>query len=158
DDVKQTSLSSAALDAAYVPAVQWAYADRAMWLVGHTHRGPSALEPAVRRAVWSVDRHQPIGPVATMKRSLAASAATERFVLTIFEIFAIVALALAAIGIYGALAASVVERTREIGLRTALGAPRRTTVRLIAQQAASVTGLGLAAGVTIAAIVTRGLE
>jgi putative ABC transport system permease protein len=158
DDVKHTSLSSAAVDAVYVPAAQWAFADRAMWLVVHTHGEPASLESAIRRAVWSVDRNQPINHVATMDDRLAVSSATERFVLTMFEVFALVALALAAIGIYGVLAASVVERTREIGLRSALGASRRMTVGLIAQQAASVTGLGLAAGVTIAAMVTRSLE
>ena len=117
----------------------------------------TALTPAVREAVWSVDKDQPIVRVATMDDLLAASAASRRFALTLFEAFALAALVLAAAGIYGILAGSVVERSREIGVRAALGASRRDIVSLVVRAGHAADGVGVVIGLAAASVVTQAL-
>ena len=111
-DVKLTSLAVSQADAAYVTAAQWPRTpDNARWLVVRAQSDAAALTPVIRRAIWSVDRNQPILRVATMEERLSASAAQRRFALFLFEAFGVVALVLAAIGTYSLLAGSVAERT-----------------------------------------------
>src|SRR5258707_14671471 len=81
-----------------------------------------------------------------MENLLAASAAERRFALILFEAFGLAALVLAAAGIYGVLSGSVAERTREIGVRSALGASRRSILALVVRQGMTLTGLGVAIG------------
>jgi putative ABC transport system permease protein len=135
--------------------MQWPFADSALSLVVHTERDPAALAPAIQRAIWSVDRDQPITRVATMESLLAASAAERRFALTLFEVFGLVALALAAFGTYGVLSGSVTERTREIGVRSALGASRRSILVLVIRQGMSLTVLGVIIGLAGAAAASQ---
>jgi putative ABC transport system permease protein len=156
-DVKQVSLAVNESDAVYVTAAQWRFADRAMSLVVRTRGDAGALIPAVRRAVWSVDKDQAIVRVGMMDDLLAASAAARRFALVLFEAFALTALALAAAGIYGVLAGSVVERAREIGVRSALGASRGDILALVMRQGMTLTGLGVAIGVAGAAAATQAI-
>jgi len=145
-DVRQMSLALSDSDAVYVTAAQWSQADAAMSLVVRSGGDAAALVPAVRGAVWSVDKDQPVVRIATMDALLAASATERRFALTLFETFALAALLLAAAGIYGVLAGSVAERTREIGVRSALGASRRDILALVVGQGMTLTGLGIAIG------------
>ncbi len=145
-DVKQTSLAVNQSDAVYITPTQWYFADSAMSLVVRTRGDTAALAPAIRNAIWSVDKDQPIVRVATMDSLLAASAAERRFALILFQAFALVALVLAATGIYGVLSGSVTERTREIGVRLALGASRRHILALIVRQGMTLTGLGIVLG------------
>jgi putative ABC transport system permease protein len=145
-DVKQTSLAVSQSDAVYITPTQWYFADSAMSLVVRTRGDTAALAPVIRNAIWSVDKDQPIVRVATMDSLLAASAAERRFALILFQAFALVALVLAATGIYGVLSGSVTERTREIGVRLALGASRRHILALIVRQGMTLTGLGIGLG------------
>jgi putative ABC transport system permease protein len=154
-DVKQTSLAASQSDAFYTTFEHWRFADNALSLVVRARGDAAALAPAIRKAIWSVDKDQPIVRVAMMEELLAATAAERSFALTLFEVFGLTALALAAIGIYGVLSGSVTERTREIGVRLALGAQRRDALGLILRQGLKLTLIGVGAGLLAAWAVTR---
>jgi len=154
-DVKQASLAVSQSDAVYITPTQWYFADNTMSLLVRAHGNAAALAPAIRNAIWSVDKDQPIVRVATMDDLLAASAAERRFALILFETFGLVALVLAATGIYGVLSGSVTERAREIGVRLALGAQRRDVLALILRQGVKLTLSGVGLGLLAAWAVTR---
>jgi predicted permease len=156
-DVKQLSLALNESQAVYTPAAQWRSGDRVRSLVVRAHDDAAALGPAVRQAIWSIDKDQPVQRVATMEELLAASAGERRFALRVFETFAFAALLLATAGLYGVLAGSVAERTREIGVRAALGASRASILSLVIRQAMLLTGIGIAIGLTVAAAGSRAL-
>ncbi|MBA3259868.1 MAG: ABC transporter permease [Gemmatimonadales bacterium] len=156
-DVKQVSLALNEPDAVYTTGEQWHFPDASMSLVVRGRGDPAALVPAIQRAVWSVDKGQAIVRVATMEDLLAASEAERRFALTVFQAFGLVALVLAAAGIYGVLAGTVAERTREIGVRAALGASRGTILALVVRQGMALAALGVAVGVAGAAGATRAI-
>jgi putative ABC transport system permease protein len=154
-DIKQMSLALNESDAVYITASQWRFADNTMSLVIRARGDAAAFAPLVRRAVWSVDKDQPIVRVATMEDLLAASAAERRFALIVFEAFALSALVLAAAGIYGVMSANVAERNREIGVRSALGASRGDILALIVRQGMTLTGLGVVLGLLGAVAATQ---
>jgi putative ABC transport system permease protein len=156
-DVRHASLAIGDEPAVYVPPAQWRFADRARWLVVRARGDAAALVPALRNAVWSVDKDQPVVRIATMAQRVSASAAERRFALTLFEAFGVAALLLAAIGIYGVLSGSVAERVREIGVRAALGASRGDILVLVLRQGTLLTALGAVVGLGAAAIATRAL-
>ena len=156
-DVRQLSLAMVDADAVYVTPTQWHFADDAMSFVVRTPGNAAAIVPLVRRAIWSVDKDQAIVRVATMSALLSATAAERRFVLILFEAFALAALVLAAAGIYGVLAGSVAERTREIGVRSALGASRRDILGMVVGQGMTLTAVGVAIGIAGAVAATRAL-
>jgi putative ABC transport system permease protein len=143
-DVKQLSLAVGEADAFYT--THWAWVDNVQTLVVRTHGDPTALVPAVRNAIWSIDKDVPLPRIATMESLVSATEAQRRFALTLFEVFALVALLLAATGIYGVLSGTVNERTREIGVRAALGASRGNILNLIVRQGMRLTVLGVAIG------------
>jgi putative ABC transport system permease protein len=156
-NVKQTSLVMNQSDAVYITTTQWLFTDKGLWLVVRARGDAAALAPAIRNAIWSVDKDQPIVQVATMDNLLAASAAERRFALILFEAFGIVALVLAATGIYGVLSGSVAERTREIGVRLALGASRSNILALVFRQGMTLTGLGVVIGLSGAVVATQAI-
>lgn len=154
-DVKQASLVASQTDAVYMTASQWPFTDNAQSLVIRSFADTASFAPAIRNAIRSVDKDQPVVRVATMNSLLAASAAERRFVLILFEAFALVALILAAIGIYGVLSGSVTERTHEIGVRLALGARRWDVLSLILGQVVKLTLSGVGIGLLAAMAATR---
>jgi ABC-type antimicrobial peptide transport system permease subunit len=156
-DVKQASLAGSKPQAAYATVDQWLWVDNPLWLVVRTRGNAAALAPAIRNAIWSVDKDQPIVRVATMEGLVAATAADRRFSLILFEAFGLAALALAAAGIYGVLSGSVTERIREIGVRSALGASPRSILALIIRQGMVLTAVGSAIGIGGAMAASRGL-
>ena len=156
-DVKQASLALGEPNAFYTSTSQWTWVDRAQSLVVRTRGDSASLTSAIKNAIWSVDRDQPIVRVATMDSLLLTSEAERRFVLILFEAFGLAALALAATGIYGVLSGSVTERLREIGIRVALGATRQNILGLVIRQGMTLTGIGVLIGLLGAAAASRAL-
>ncbi len=154
-DVKQASLAVSQSDAFYVPTTQWPLVDGTQSLVVRTHGDPATLAPAVKNAIWSVDKDQPIVRVAAMDSLLTSSEADRRFALTLFEAFGMVAMVLAAVGIYGVLSGGVNERMREIGVRAALGASRRNILLLVIRQGMTLTGIGMMIGLFGAVVASQ---
>jgi predicted permease len=151
-DVKQEALDVVNANAVYLAPEQWYFADRARWVVARTEGDAAALAPAIREAIRSVDPGQPVVRVTTLETMVGASEARRRFALAVLEAFAALALVLAGVGLYGVLAGSVSERTREIGVRAALGASREGLRVMVVRQAMGLTGLGVAFGLLGAAI------
>jgi putative ABC transport system permease protein len=154
-DVRQASLALNDPDAFYTSSTQWSWVDRVQSLVVRSRGDAATLAPAITHAIWSIDKDQPIVRIATMESLLTASEAERRFMLILFEAFGLVALMLAATGIYGVLSGSVTERTREIGVRSALGAPRGSIVVLVIGQGMTLTGLGVGIGLAGAVAASR---
>jgi predicted permease len=156
-NVKQASLALNESDAFYTSTSQWTWVDRAQSLVVRTSGDAAALTASVKNAIWSVDRDQPIVRVAIMESLLATSEAERRFVLILFEAFGVVALVLAATGIYAVLSGSVTERMREIGVRVAVGASRGDIVAMVIRQGVRLTALGVVIGLAGAMAASQGL-
>jgi len=156
-DVKQQSLAVGAQRAFYVPSAQWQWGDAVMTLVVRARGNAADLTSAIKAAIWSIDKDQPIVRVATMSSFVTLTEARRGFALTIFEVFAFAGLLLAAIGIYGVLSGSVTERWREIGVRSALGASRSNILALIIRQGMTLTGAGIAVGLIGATVVSGAL-
>ena len=157
-NVHHRALDSRETDQIYIPERQWQFADDQIALVVRTSGDPAAVAAAVRRAVQGVDATQPITRLETMEQVITASTAQRRLALLLFFAFAVVAIVLAAAGIYGVLAGAVTERTREIGVRSALGATPVEILRLILLQGARLAAAGLIAGVAGAIALGRFLE
>jgi putative ABC transport system permease protein len=156
-DVKQLSLETTFLDAVYVTPEQWLFADRALSFVIKARGDAASLTAAAMSAIWSVDKDQPIVRIATLDDIVASTARERSFALLLFEAFGLAALLLTAVGIYGVVSSGVTDRRREIGVRTALGASRRTILRMVLGEGTSMAAIGVGGGVLIAAAATRGL-
>jgi putative ABC transport system permease protein len=145
-NVRGTGLDATATKQVYSPQRQWG-ADNQALLVVRTEGDPAALSSTVRRVVHGIDPTQPIVRVATMDQLIATTTAQRRLALVLFAAFAGTALLLAIAGIYGVLAGRVAERTREIGLRSALGATPRDILGLVVGQGMRLAIVGLALGI-----------
>jgi putative ABC transport system permease protein len=157
-DVRQTGLDATVNQNFYVPERQWFFSDNQEVLVVRTKGDPSAMAGVVREAVRAIDPAQPIVKIMAMDRVIAASTAQRRLALVLFSCFAGAAVLLAVAGIYGVLAGNVAERTREIGLRSALGATPSDILQLIVGQGARLAAVGLAVGLFGAFALTQSLR
>jgi len=152
-DVRQYGLDRAPNMEAYIPQAQdlnFTYI-----FVARTIGDPGRMEGAVRDAFLAVDKTQPLFDVVPMETYLSASLAGRTFTLVLLGSFGVLALALAAIGIYGVISYAVSLRAREIGIRMALGAKWSDVSRLILRQSLTLTGTGLAAGFVASLWLTR---
>ncbi|MGA7622890.1 MAG: FtsX-like permease family protein [Candidatus Acidiferrales bacterium] len=154
--VKSEGLDSANVPHIYVSSYQWDTRDVVLFL--KTSARAATLESAIRSETQSIDPNLPVFEVRTMNEILARSMAERRFARDIIGIFAILALILATIGIYGVMAYAVSQRTHEIGIRIALGAQRADILRMTASEGLTLVAFGLTAGLIGAAILTQFLR
>ena len=144
EDIKHDGLHVAAGPHLYEPYQQNAWPFLAITVRSELARG--SLLPAVRREVTAIDPNLPVSNARTMNEVMAQSVATQRLVMTLFCLFAAVALVLAGVGIYGVLAHSVVQRTRELGIRRALGAQHGDVLKLVVGQGMTMAAIGIVIG------------
>jgi putative ABC transport system permease protein len=155
-DVRQSGLDVPAAPEVFVPLDQTIYPF--LWpnhLVVRTGGDPLALAAAVRAAIWEVDPNQPVSDVRAMSEVLDAELANRSTQLTLIGAFALLALVLAAVGLYGTLSYTVSQSTNEIGLRMALGAEEHTVVASVVQSALKAALLGIGVGLLAAYALTR---
>jgi predicted permease len=152
-DVRSRSLATAALPQFYLPYAQAVVTNP--YMVVRTAFDPAAIERAVLSAIHEFDRTLPVYQVAPMDRYLSDSAAQPRFQAFLLTCFAGIGLALAAIGLYGLLSYTVVQRTSEIGLRMALGAQRSDVLGMIVRRGLTLALLGTAAGLIVSVGLVR---
>ena len=156
-DVRHTSLASAPSNAFYVAMGQWIWVDFAQTLVVRTTGDAASSVQSIKQAVWSVNPTLPVTRITTMADLVAQSEARRTFALAVFAAFGLAALLLAGVGVYGVIEERVTERTREIGLRAALGATPKRIAALVVGQGLTLTIIGVAVGVGVAASSARAI-
>jgi putative ABC transport system permease protein len=153
-DTKQNELSTPSLPEFYRPLAQNPV--RRLWLVVRTAtEGLGGMEMAIARAIHEIDPKIYVGRVEPMQTLLGQQLARPKFNMMLLGVFAAVAMVLAAIGIYGVIAYSVAQRTREIGIRMALGAQRGAMLSMVLRQSLSVVAIGITIGLLAAFGATR---
>jgi len=158
-DTKQDSLRDTASTSIYTP---WQQRSRMsgseMWLVVRSAADPAQVTSAIRRIVGETDRSVPVSDVRTMTAVIDHSLSATRFTMLLVGAFASLALLLGAVGIYGVMSYLVGQRTREMGVRVALGATRRQVMGLVVGRAVRLAAVGGIAGLAAAFVATRALR
>jgi putative ABC transport system permease protein len=155
-DIKLASLDGEVRPTVYVPHTQVSVP--LMTFVTRTEGNPEVLVPGVSAAVHGIDPELPLADVRTMDAVVDATLARPRVVAVLLTAFAVMALALAAVGVYGVMAYSVAQRTQEIGVRMALGATPTSILALVISQALRLIVIGVVAGAAFAAALTQLLQ
>jgi len=154
-DVKLSSLEAESPPTVYMPVFQIPRIRRDAVFIARTTADPASLAAAMRREIGAVDADLPIYDIRTMNQVIAESMARRRFTMGLLTIFAIAALSLATLGLYGVLSYAVTQRTREIGVRMALGGRRRDVLRLVVGQGMKMALIGALAGLIASFALTR---
>lgn len=152
--VRYASLDASTMPEMYLPYTQ-AQGTSQMWITVRARRSPLLLAGALRDAVRQLDSSQPIGEIVSLEQMISRSTAARRFNMSLLSGFAALAVALALVGIYGLTAYAVTQRTREMGLRMAVGAGPGDLVRLLVTENLWLVGAGVAAGLAGAFAATR---
>jgi putative ABC transport system permease protein len=157
-DVHERGYDIAMKPGVYVPITALDFDWGADTLVVRTTGEPTTLAPAVRRVIAQVDPEQPVSGLRTMDEIVDLNVADRQQQMTLLGAFAGLALLLASIGLYGVLSYSVTQRSREIGLRMALGASAASVIRMIVGRGLALTGIGLVIGLVTALAATRAMK
>ena len=152
DNVRHRGLDRDNMERIYLPQ---AYSFLYCSFVVRTKSSPLSLVETIRREIMTLDPDQPISDIRTLDQIVTHSIADRRVVFLLLGIFSGVALALAAVGLYGVMSQSVIHRTREIGIRIALGAQRGDVIALVLRKGMKLTSWGLAVGILGAFLLTR---
>jgi putative ABC transport system permease protein len=155
-DVKQQDLSLPPYPTTYAPFNAWAIGFFSVVL--RTDADSRAVQARIKSIVKEVDADLPIFGLTTMEEAVSASVAQPRFYMVLLAAFAAIALLLAALGIYGVISYAVTQRTRELGIRVALGATRRKILTLVIRQGAWLAVVGVVIGVAASMALTRALS
>jgi putative ABC transport system permease protein len=153
-DVKQRGLEEPRAFQFYYPLEQ--FPGFAMTLVIRTYSDPAAITSAVQKEIHAIDKDQAVFDIVTMKDVISDSISLRTFLMILLGCFAMIALILATVGIYGVISFSVSQRTHEIGIRMALGADRKDVLRMVVNRGVALTLLGIGIG-TVLAIGLTGL-
>jgi len=154
-DVKFSSLEAESPPTVYMPVFQIPRIRRDAIFIARTTADPASLAAAMRRCVGAVDADLPVYDIRTMSQVISESVAQRRFTMSLLTIFAVTALALAAIGLYGVLSYAVAQRAKEIGIRMALGGRRRDVLKLVVGQGMKMALIGALAGLIASFALTR---
>jgi putative ABC transport system permease protein len=155
-DVRHEELAAPPTMQMYTPTAQ--VTDSFLTVIIRSGGDPATLASVARQTIWSIAGDVPVYQVSPLADLVAKSVAPRRFVMILLEVFGAVALLMTAIGVYGVISYAVAERTREIGIRAALGASSRDIVRLIVGGGLSVVSAGLGVGVLVALVATQYLD
>jgi putative ABC transport system permease protein len=152
-DVKQYGLDQPTTAQTYEPYLQTPF--QGMTLIVRTEGNPTGLTANVRSQVLSIDKEQPVSRIRTLEQVIAESVAKQRFAMMLLGIFALVALVLAGVGLYGVMSYAVTQRTHEIGIRMALGAQQRDVLKLVVGQGMILALVGVLLGLLASLALTR---
>jgi len=147
-NVKYSGLASPPDDVIYVPFKQQPW--RSAFLVVRTDLAPEVFAMGLRRTITSAEPNTVVGDVATLDQLVSGQMAGPRFRTALLSVIAILALGIAAVGLYGMVAYSVAQRTQEVGIRVAVGATARDVLLMVMRETLAIGGLGLALGLAVA--------
>jgi len=158
EDFKNAGLAAEPEPEAYRPYQQFPMLGSTYVLVRSSTTDPLTLVPAIRREVATLDNEQPLAEIKTLDQRLTSSVAQQRFVMSMLVGFAVLALTLAVVGVYGIMSFVSQQRTREIAIRMALGAQQKEVIWMIVREGLLLGLLGAALGIAIARSVSHFLS